>query len=67
MNDIDGLLEELNEYKEILSDFNKICHLFSDDDAKATLAKLYENLGQLTWKLRATKIRENFFILVKFF
>jgi hypothetical protein len=58
MNDIDGLLEELNEYKEILSDFNKICHLFSDDDAKATLAKLYENLGQLTWKLRATKIRE---------
>lgn len=51
------LLEKLDSAAEDLKDFNKFVHLFSEDKAKATLARLRETVGKIKWFVNASKIK----------
>ena len=52
------LIEELEKSKEILNDFNKIKHLFSNDDAEKSMAELRRTLGQIIFRLKASNVTE---------
>ena len=52
------LLQELDSAAEILKDFGKFKHLFSDDDGTSTLAKLRNTVQQIRLRAQMTKIKE---------
>ncbi len=58
MDYVEQLLKEIKEIQEITKDYNKLKHLFSDDEGVATLAKLNQKLNSLQTVARMTAIKE---------
>lgn len=52
------LIEEIKECREVLKDFSKIKHLFSDDDNEVKIAKLYKKLSQLMLRAELSQMKE---------
>jgi len=55
---MEKLIEKLDEALEATKEFSKFKHLFSDDEAVKTLAKLRETVGKIKFKVRASTIKE---------
>lgn len=58
MNELDKLLEEIDNVRVELEDFNKFKHLFSDDDAEKKLAKLRQMVGQVSVFAKVSMIKK---------
>lgn len=54
----DELIEEIAKAKEITKDYNKLKHLFSDDEGEAALAKLNQTLGRIGLLLAANASKD---------
>lgn len=54
----EDLIQEIAKAKVIVGDYNKIGHLFSDDEGKRTLAELNQTLGRIEMIMKASDIKE---------
>lgn len=52
------LLAEIATAKEAIKDYNKFKHLFSNDDAVKTIAKLNQTLGRIELGLKLSAMKE---------
>ena len=55
---MEDLIRELKELSELTKDYNKFCHLFSDDDGKRTLAEIRRVARQIELRVDFSKIKK---------
>lgn len=55
---MEKLKQDLKKAREVVKDYNKLKHIFSNDEGVKTLAELNQTLGRIQMRLDATDVKE---------